>query len=449
MSVLLDIEWTEQNEAPFCQLTQVSALRVDNAWREQGRYGRLVCPKNQGKCNWDDAAYNGHAAEEFLAGISEGECIKELFAWVEKGETIFCWQSETRKVLLKVYRRYFQDGDSLFNGSRFVCINERLKNASKISADELYEAAQSCGVEAAARHCSDINVDLMQQLLCSANITANQLLKVPDKKFDAAQRRAKNQKSISKMSCSFVYAPRSTVFHRCGCKLVLCANTVIGCAYYSTAAKGRRPCKVCKPVMTAVDINREKNNKAATEIFDMNEVVKVRLIDGSVVSLKRKNIVGSCHSKIHPGRLNEKLMEEHDCQGKQCHYFEPYENASYWVAKRTRQMEKQYIRQQRHRQQEKKAAAAKSLDELRRKFQEYMDAEGYPVYIVRLEPVKGKVYKVFYVSDYQFADGQLYSDFYAAVSKNHPGYWLLLRHIKDENGRFVTREEYIRRVGRI
>lgn len=450
MPIIIDIEWTETsytNQPLYRKLTQLSALRVDNAWKKQDRLDLLVRPGAPKSCDWSFMAYNGHMAEEFCNGKSEGDCIKMLFAWVEKGERIFYWQSDTRKVLLKIYRRYFQDEERIFDGSRFVCIKEHLAAVLKKPVGGLYETALDYGIGVVSQHCSAPDVNLMQQILYNANISAKRLEKTPIIELDAAQRRLKNQKSISKMSCPFVYTPKSIVFHRCDCKLILSAIDVRGSAYYSTAARGRRPCKVCKPVVTAADIEKEKYHKAATALFDMNEVVKVRLIDGTRVEIKRKNIVGCCHNKIHPGRLNEKLMLQHNCPGKQCYYFEQYENASYWIEKRIRQREKQYINQQKQQHQKQEREAAQALDELKRFFQACMDGEGYPVRIVRLEPVKPNVYKVFYVSDYPFADGNLYPGFYISVAKQYSRYRMLMRHIQDENGHFVTRAEYIRRVG--
>lgn len=452
MPVLIDIEWTEArmlNQAHYHKLTQISALRVSSTWKAQARLDLLVRPETPAECDWDFMGYNGHTPEEFCTGKHEGDCIRELFGWLKKGETMFCWYQDSKNVLLEVYRRYIKDKDSLFGDIRFVCLRdcvEPVLKEQKLSSSGFYGAAKNCGADVPTEHCSSLDTELLRIILCKIKKPPSVLVKAPAKNVAAAQRKVKNQSIIAKAGYKFVYSPDSKVFHRCGCKIVLNAVTLHGCIYYRTAARNRCPCKVCKPVPSADEAAKIERAEDVKVQADPNEVVKVRLIDGSIIPIKRKNIVGVCHSKIHPGRLNEKLMNEHNCQGKQCHYFEKYANASYWIWKSVRQMEKQYIRHQRQDRRDKENAEFKALNELKCNFQKFMDAAGYTVQIVRLELIKTNVYKVFYVSDNAFADGRLYPNFYAAVFGHYPHCRLVMRHIKDIDGHFVTREEYRQRM---
>lgn len=43
--------------------------------------------------------------------------------------------------------------------------------------------------------------------------------------------------------------------------------------------------------------------------------------------------LGYCHNKSHPGYLNKKIMDEHECIKKGCRYFEKYEKHKYWIHK--------------------------------------------------------------------------------------------------------------------
>ena len=63
------------------------------------------------------------------------------------------------------------------------------------------------------------------------------------------------------------------------------------------------------------------------------ECVTTRLLGGRTVEVSFRALVGCCHNRIHPGKLTRKLMEAHDCLGKECRFFEKYEDADYWREK--------------------------------------------------------------------------------------------------------------------
>lgn len=68
------------------------------------------------------------------------------------------------------------------------------------------------------------------------------------------------------------------------------------------------------------------------------------------------------------------------------------------------------------------------------------------MYIVRVAKDAPSVYRVFYVSDNSFADGNRYPDFLDTLKFLHPHYRINLRHIRDVDGHFVTTDEYMTRV---
>lgn len=107
------------------------------------------------------------------------------------------------------------------------------------------------------------------------------------------------------------------------------------------------------------------------------ECVTTRLLDGRTVEVSFRALVGCCHNRIHPGKLTRKLMEAHDCLGKECRFFEKYEDADYWREKNRK-------------------AAALTLKDL---FQTYADDAGYVLRIVRVQEEKKGLLKVFYVSE--------------------------------------------------
>ena len=70
------------------------------------------------------------------------------------------------------------------------------------------------------------------------------------------------------------------------------------------------------------------------------------------------------------------------------------------------------------------------------------------MYIVRVVRDAPSVYRIFYVSDNRFADGNRYPAFLEALKSLHPQYRIILRHIRDVDGHFVTYDEYMNRTGK-
>ena len=69
-----------------------------------------------------------------------------------------------------------------------------------------------------------------------------------------------------------------------------------------------------------------------------------------------------------------------------------------------------------------------------------------PQSIFRADAEHDHRYRVFYVSEYPFADGNRFPEFLETVRLFFPNYRLSLRHIRDVDGHFVTIEEYQQRV---
>ena len=64
---------------------------------------------------------------------------------------------------------------------------------------------------------------------------------------------------------------------------------------------------------------------------------------------------------------------------------------------------------------------------------------------VRVQRDRPGNYTVCYVSEHSFADGDCFPYFIGMVHSAYPARRFRLRHIRDVDGHFVTREEYARR----
>ena len=87
------------------------------------------------------------------------------------------------------------------------------------------------------------------------------------------------------------------------------------------------------------------------------------------------------------------------------------------------------------------------LEETRELFQSYADALEYELFIVRLQKESKNHYKVFYVSENRFADGNRFPNFLDTIKHYFPKLRIELRHIRDVDGHFVTIDEYMMRKG--
>lgn len=128
------------------------------------------------------------------------------------------------------------------------------------------------------------------------------------------------------------------------------------------------------------------------------ECVTTRLLGGRTAEVSFRALVGCCHNRIHPDKLTRKLMEAHDCLGKECRFFEKYEDADYWREKNRKAAAKKKHRQKQtlEKAQQRREADALTLKDL---FQTYADDAGYVLRIVRVQEEKKGLLKVFYVSE--------------------------------------------------
>lgn len=74
--------------------------------------------------------------------------------------------------------------------------------------------------------------------------------------------------------------------------------------------------------------------------------------------------------------------------------------------------------------------------------QSYADDAGYEILIVKVEKISKKAYKIFYVSENRFCDGDKFPEIKKTAKFFYPNKKLILWHIKDVDGHFVTIHEY-------
>lgn len=447
MNVLIDIEWVKENEGS--SITQFAAVRVSEDWKTVAAFEYLVCPGNLGNIDWGNMAYNGYPPEEFQRGVSEKVCISDFIGFLDDCDTILCWHGDTKHLLKQKVVQFL--GKPL--PVKCKCVNQAvyaIAQSKGIMAYGLYEVAEKNGIiTPEPKHRSTNDVIVLQKLLSAFGYDKKEKRKaMPDAPKSRADRRERNADILSRTEYHYIYTPNSKVFHRPNCHLMRNAIDINGSVYYKTAIKGRVPCRVCRPEPNErpkkTKAKAEQEKAVSTQPIE-RKLISARLLGDRWIEITNVKIVGCCHNLIHPGKLTRKLMEEHDCLGKNCKFFEKYRESTYWVAEENRKRQKERRKQI---QQAEKEAARKledELAELKDLFQSYADDAGYAMYIVRLEKERTNRYKVFYVSENSFADGNRFPDFLSTIRFFFPRVSINLRHIRDVDGHFVTITEYLSR----
>lgn len=435
MFVLIDLEWVVRQKQEK-ELTQISAVRVDKSWEIQDEFHATVCPSQPSRVIWTHMAYNGHPRDSFLQSPTEAACLADFAGWL-RGDDILCsWAHSVQGVLRKVWKQSFGKApDQEIISSNGWVYRQLLKHHQQ--ADGLYAVAQIYGIPALyPEHCSRNDVYMMLKVFHALAISQEQLCKehLPTK---AEQ----NALVLQKTAYNYVYTPASNIFHKPSCKTMLQANEIIGCELYKTACKKRRPCKICCPV----DLCPSPDSPAPKEAAPPETLQKFRLFDHSIIQTYPRRIVGCCHNRIHPGKMTRHLLEQHNCLGKQCRYFERYDTSTYWADLDRKQDMKKRRRQEKQQKRAMELTQKEEMQEIVDELQDYADLCDYDIDIIDVRQERTYLYTVFYISDNTYPDGKLYSGLIEMASRAHPHWKLLLRHIKDEHGRFVTIDEFYAR----
>lgn len=443
MNVIIDIEWVQENSASF--ITQLAAVRVSDSWEIVDAFDRLVSPVKWWKADWEHMAYHGYSPEEFRAGTDEQSCITDLLRFLRDDDTLLCWHNDTKRLLVQKAELYLGKAFPV----KCRAVNQKayaMASARGITAHNLYEMAEKIGISLPApQHQSSNDVTVLRQLLSALKYGVSPIPAVSRKTPKKGKSRAeRNADILSRAGYNYIFAPDSKVFHKPVCHLMRQAREIMGCVYYKTAVRDRIPCRVCRPEpIEQRKSPKAKPEKAATSLPPERKVVLAKLLGNQRIEISNAKLVGFCHNMIHPGSLTRKIMEEHDCPGKNCKYFEKYSDSTYWIAEEKKRQQKEQRKQLQRAEKEAAQKQKDKLTELKSLFQSYADEAGYEMLIVRLDQEQPNRYRVFYVSANPFADGDRFPDFLAAVRFSFPQFSIRLRHIKDLEGRFVTISEYL------
>ena len=450
MVVLLDLEWIEKEKR---YLTQLSACRIDENWNAVSSLDVFVRPSEACLREGDHMAFGGRGVELYRNGVSEEDCCLTLAEWLEGDDVVWVWARSNQQMLVDLWHMFLEKENPprLYSLAK---VTRKLLLRSAVNAESPYTMLSMLGIAPPwPEHLAANDVEAMRLLFARLGMTMAQLPAVPPRSpTPRPTQRERNKRTIEKSGFRYVYLKNSAVFHRPECRFCLNAGAVgsiLGSVYYGTAAKNRRPCKVCKPVPPPPDApipveDTQRRKTGARERYE-HEIVTVKMLGGEVIDIKRGKIVGWCHHSLHKGAMNKAILTQHDCLGKNCPYLQRNPESPFWAARERERESKEKRKAEIKAEKQRRAEEAENLRGLTERWQSYLDELGSDMLLVRVEKEAPARYKLFYVSDNPFADGNRYPAFLGRLKAEHPGFRIVLRHIRDVDGHFVTREEYLRR----
>ena len=460
MVVLFDLEWIEKDGI---HLTQLSALRVNQGWDVPGDLDIIVNPGSV--CLRDPAhiAFGSIAPDLFSNGVTEQDAILTFNEWLLPNDEVWVWAKSNLRLLGDLWIRWLPDIHlphvySMADKAREKALPGRYDAASPftmlVRLNELPPFPE---------HRASNDVEAMRRLFKRIDLKRPAVTEIQP--IVLPTQRECNRRMIDKTDYNYLYLKNSGVFHTRTCKACLNTNhsgNILGSVYYETAARNRRPCKICNPLPPSGFVSRygkvalkpaeagfQTEPSVTAPLVDSapqnNELIKIKMLTGKVIQIKRKNVIGWCHHTLHKGAINRSILEEHDCLGKNCPYLERNSGSSFWLARKQEAELRAKQKQLKRANKEKDILHMKYLQYLADLWQSGLDQMESDMYIVRIEEENAFRYRVFYVSDNPFADGNRFPAFLDMVKASHPQHSVNLRHIRDVDGHFVTRDEYFRR----
>ncbi len=298
MIVLLGIKGVCPETESEPHITQLAALRVKDDWEIADRFFQKIDSMK-----------------------SERSCFDSFLAWLQPEDVLLVWKHREKAAMKKTLRRLRPKELNPDTHQLFYRI-EGLLNALpewNLNVDwalGMWETCVFCGAEDSA--------EAQRQLCLRLHLKAEKLTAGERTVGQDMSRRLKNAMQLERVDWSYVYSPDSSVFHRKDCGLILNARSILGVGYYKNAAKGRRPCRVCKPnrdVEYSVSKEFMQQLGEIEHVAEGNVLRRIRVVGGGCVKIRPKEIAGFCHFSVHPGALTKQLLKQRACLQKRCRHF--------------------------------------------------------------------------------------------------------------------------------
>ena len=179
-----------------------------------------------------------------------------------------------------------------------------------------------------------------------------------------------------------------------------------------------------------------------TEYLETNEPFRrVHLIGGTYATIDTNSIVGYCHNETHKGFLTVAIMNEHDCIGKECFYFEKFEDYPFWQKKQRKDEQEKLAKVKAARRKENARLAKENLERkntlMVSRAEELIDKYAYKnikIISIHTDKTSGVI---FFISDKKENDWYEYRELAFSMNKMFNKKFIL-KHAKLPDGSYAT-----------
>lgn len=179
-----------------------------------------------------------------------------------------------------------------------------------------------------------------------------------------------------------------------------------------------------------------------TEYLNSSEPFRrVNLLGGIYATVDTPSLVGYCHNEDHKGFLTVSIMNDHDCIGKECHYFEKFEDYPFWIKYRRKEQQKELMKIKRERQKRNKQQQA---DNIKARDDAFISTAYNLANKLGLSNFKivsihktDEGFTIFYISDKPVNDWYDFREIAFAMNKTYKKKFTL-KHIKLQDGSYAV-----------
>lgn len=170
-------------------------------------------------------------------------------------------------------------------------------------------------------------------------------------------------------------------------------------------------------------------------------ILTVKTIEGERKDVRVKNIVGFCHYKHHKGVVTKNLFKSHNCDSRNCYYFQKFSEYPFWE---NLEKQKEANRTFAERKKEKKNSKIYINNDILADVSTMMSEHPLPTIVTSITRVSPTSIQINYVTNRDYDDHVDFNGIKKRLQVRH-GQQFKLQHIKLPNGKYAQISDYLSR----
>lgn len=170
-------------------------------------------------------------------------------------------------------------------------------------------------------------------------------------------------------------------------------------------------------------------------------ILTVKTIEGERKDVRVKNIVGFCHYKHHKGVVTKNLFKSHNCDSRNCYYFQKFAEYPFWE---NLEKQKEANRTFAERKKEKKNSKIYINNDILADISTMVSEHPLPTIVTSITRVSPTSIQINYVTNRDYDDHVDFNGIKKRLQVRH-GQQFKLQHIKLPNGKYAKISDYLSR----